>query len=461
VAFAFFNLNDQAMEEKLILAQSLKQWLAGKDSAICKILCHENIEAFCTTKFGNYIARRKDLLSFLPPGKPHEVNDDGTWKKEHRQEIKPARLVQKLLLPGVISNMGLTSKDFEEFANAVKASQVDDEDFELAFRLVQGHDIYHYYLARNYSHVHDTGTMDESCMKHSSCTAFLQVYAENPGQVSLLVLLDKENRTVGRALVWHIDPGTVIMDRIYASDSNTQMFRDYAAKQGWLYKARQCAREDEFTSPFTQLSTEQYFEVSLGIWQFEYYPYLDTFRYLDLDTGLLTNYVSRARKSWVSLYSTEGNTTKDDLVWSNHHDGYILTAGAAWVTGIGYVWINQAYQDNAGRWHLKEKIMLVDGTEHFKHECTELKGLGWIRSIDRPGYRYVKDRRRYYPLDELILVRSSRTYIHRDDAVSLPGGSICHKKNVAFIIAQGAFIPVPGNNTSSPLTVLCRQCTAA
>lgn len=156
MAFAFFNLNDQAMEEKLVLAQSLKQWLAGKDSVICKILCRENIEAFCTTKFGNYIARRKDLLSFLPPGKPHEVNDDGTWKKEHRQEIKPAKLVQKLLLPGVINNMGLTSKDFEEFANAVKASQVDDEDFELAFRLVQGHDIYHYYLARNYSHVHDT-----------------------------------------------------------------------------------------------------------------------------------------------------------------------------------------------------------------------------------------------------------------------------------------------------------------
>lgn len=441
------------MKDKLVLAQSLKDLLAEKETAICQILCSENAETYCTTEFGNYIARRGDMLSFLPAGKLHEVNEDGSWRRSNRQDIKPAKLIQKLLRPGVADSFQLTSKHFEEFANTIKASQANDEDFGFAFRLVQGEDIRHYYYWANYSTKHSTGTMSDSCMRHGRCQSFLDIYVYNPDQVSLLVLLDQEERAVGRALIWKIDKSTTVMDRVYANDANTQVFHDYAHKNGWLHKTYQSAGSDYFTAPLKNTSNKLYFTLRVSLFRFDEYPYMDTFRFLDQESGLLTNKVQQSSKHWVSLCDTDGCTRTDDLLWSEYNNGFIYFDDAVHIRGSGFVWNHQAYQDYLGTWRLKpEMVVLIDGAEHPKEDSVELKGLGWIRSGDKAYYRYVKDRSRYYHLDNLILVPGTRSYIHLDDMVTLFDGSLCHRKNAVFIEEQGVFNrkPKPVRTTRLP-----------
>jgi len=425
------------MEDKLIVAHSLRRLLSTKKTAICAAL---SLETLCTTKFGNYIARRGDKLSFLPAGKQHEVNADGSWKRTNRQDIKPAKLIQKLLRPEIIRQLGITNKDLEDFANLIKASQANDEDFGFTFHLVQGEDIRHYYNQSNYSLRHSTGSVSESCMRYPRCQGYLDIYVHNSNSVSLLVLLDKEAKAVGRALVWKVDPDIVILDRIYASDANTEVFKDYARKNGWLHKTYQNANCNWFTDPDGKSTDDLFFNIHLDRWKFSLYPFLDTFRYLDMDHKLLTNSVRESSPGWISLTSTDGDTRLDNLIWSEYNQGYIDSTRAVYVDQRAFVWTHQAYRDENGNWRLKpDMIVLIDGTQHPKKDSIELKGVGWIRSSQRKYYRYVRDRRTYYPLNDVVLVSGTRMYIHRDDMTILGDGSFCHRKDAVFHEPSGTF----------------------
>ena len=231
----------------------------------------------------NYVDTDGGLLSFLPAGRPHAVYPDQTWSTAGRQTGKPGR-VARMLIPK--DDHGLfADRDFESFANIIKATDVNRA---ATFMLVTGNDIKYWYDGYRYSD--GTGSLEMSCMRHTRCRDFFGIYIDNPDIVSMLILVNKDSDLLmGRALVWHI-PGceTPIMDRVYGSDSVKQAFRHHAETHGWYSRAFQSF---EHETMFVKQGELVYLDIRVKLPNYRYhlYPYLDTLKYFDWNTGCFAN----------------------------------------------------------------------------------------------------------------------------------------------------------------------------
>ena len=68
----------------------------------------------------NYITfRNNGNISYLPEGRKHMTNDDGTWSRDGRQEGRPAKVMRKLFTKNALKT--LKDSDFEIFNNKYKA----------------------------------------------------------------------------------------------------------------------------------------------------------------------------------------------------------------------------------------------------------------------------------------------------------------------------------------------------
>ena len=99
------------------------------------------------------------------------------------------------------------------------------------------------------------------------------------------------------------------MDRVYTvRDSDAQLFDEYANKRGWLNEDSMGHRD------FIKMI------VKLNHWRFEEYPYMDTFKCLNVSEG----YLSSDEDKWPSpgfwkLEDTGGGYDGDNLVYSDYH----------------------------------------------------------------------------------------------------------------------------------------------
>jgi len=226
------------------------------------------------------------------------------------------RLVNQIF-PGKYS-----SKEVEEFVNNFKNINKPSEN---KFLLVKGEDIRKYYLVSNYEQ--EAGDLGNSCMRYDKCQKYLDIYVKNPEIVSLLVYVTEEDKVLGRALVWKlndhksrdIEDAEIFMDRIYGKDDSvTQLFRDYSDKQGWSRRTY---------SGYSQVRNVTYkgeehsyvdIRIKLDNSNFNYYPYMDTFKRLRISDNLLFN-DDNEEEDW-SLTCTDGTYDDFDGVWSDYHD---------------------------------------------------------------------------------------------------------------------------------------------
>lgn len=238
---------------------------------------------WCThDEFGNFLTFRNGLITYMPAGRNQQLNVDGTWRRDGRQEGRPGRIARKFLMEEFLRQ--LNDKDFEVFSNALKAQDVSSYG---KFMLVSGEDIRYWYNGRNYKD--RQGSLTSSCMRYDNCSGYLDLYVENQDLINMLCLVDpSDERLLARALVWNTEQGTVL-DRIYGSDVSVEAFRDYATNQGWLRRER-----NSYEQPTHFLDADENpirFRATLALdkWRFNYYPYMDTFKYLDTTSGSLTN----------------------------------------------------------------------------------------------------------------------------------------------------------------------------
>jgi len=226
------------------------------------------------------------------------------------------RLVNQIF-PGKYS-----SKEVEEFVNNFKNINKPSEN---KFLLVKGEDIRKYYLVSNYEQ--EAGDLGNSCMRYDKCQKYLDIYVKNPEIVSLLVYVTEEDKVLGRALVWKlndhkssdIEDAEIFMDRIYGKDDSvTQLFRDYSDKQGWSRRTY---------SGYSQVRNVTYkgeehsyvdMRIKLDNANFNYYPYMDTFKRLRISDNLLFN-DDNEEEDW-SLTCTDGTYEDFGGVWSDYHD---------------------------------------------------------------------------------------------------------------------------------------------
>ncbi len=234
-------------------------------------------------------------ISYLTTERIGIIDESEYWTSSRRFHMKPGGFISK-----VFNN--ISPKDIEIFSNLYRA-EARKPKFE--FRIVKGEDIRNYY---HYSkHANDNGSLGVSCMRYDSCQKLFNMYVENTDKISLLVMFNEHEQVLGRALLWNFD-GNKIMDRIYSvNDEQLQFyFKKWANENGYWFKAQQ----NWYNSiQFERLGEGKKifkFDIKLNDSEFRYYPYMDTFKFFNPDTGTFSNYRPEGRDHY-TLCSSDGS----------------------------------------------------------------------------------------------------------------------------------------------------------
>jgi len=223
-----------------------------------------------------------------------DADDVRVWSTS-RNNIKIGRLVRAIL---TVAKIPFVDKDIEDFTNQYKATYDFAADVLKQFDIVKGGKIAYWYSESNY--VDGGGTLNNSCMADVS-EDYFDIYTQNP-QVSLVILYGDEGNVVedkyqaslikGRALLWECEidgQKATFMDRIYtANDSDTNLFKQFAEKNGWWYKDSQSMEPNEY---FTDGNNKKKARIIVRLNDADWreYPYCDTMCYIFLDSDIASN----------------------------------------------------------------------------------------------------------------------------------------------------------------------------
>jgi hypothetical protein len=320
-----------------------------------------------------------------------------------RNSIALGKFVNKLF-PGKYND-----REREEFVNKFKAVIDKGEEFEL----VEGEDINHWYWYENY--LENKGTLGSSCMREKR--GLFGIYTENPEVCKLLILKDGD-KIVGRALVWKLNSikksGRIVegpewfMDRQYTIlESDVEKFRTYAKERGWVYKSnnnhhsfeRVIYNGEEFNAEL---------KVEVKAKDYRRYPYMDTFRRFDTDTGFLYNDDERS-SDYAGQYILEDTgggyeeieagvwseyhyrrIPEEDAVWSECVDSYLDRDSAVHVT-TGFRrhlgWYPDDYDDIVFDEWIEEYIHVDDSvySEHYGYYIYDVNAVSVIHDIESDG----------------------------------------------------------------------------
>lgn len=211
----------------------------------------------------NYIdlTDKNDTISFLDNKRFDRVKTgEDVFNNNLRQEMRIGRFLQMI-------NPYTNKKSLDEKINAFKSTYNGIISQDSKFEVVSGEEIVKWYNESTY--VQGNGSLNKSCMRHDNCEDKLySMYAYNSKIVEMLILVNKENKLEGRALIWTVhDPDIIYMDRIYTVyQENVNRFLEYAKNRG--YKNYNHGYDDQMRI---------FFERDLG--SSSENPYMDTFRY--------------------------------------------------------------------------------------------------------------------------------------------------------------------------------------
>jgi hypothetical protein len=260
-----------------------------------------------------YAVLNKDCLSLS------DYDDSGIWTTA-RNPIRIGRLVRPLLRSAGIA---VVDRDIEEFTNQWKATYDFAADTLKQFDIVKGSSIAYWYDNNDEDKYADGGgTLNNSCMSGVE-DFYFEIYTSN-SQVSLVILYDDEgqlqdgkytsSKIKGRAILWdaEINGNNVkFMDRIYTThDSDVELFKQFAQKNGWFYKDIQSMTPLEY---ITDGNTRSRYEIVVKVdnADCDSYPYVDTMCFCFTDSNELRNKQDEGDDSMRVLRSTEGEWFED------------------------------------------------------------------------------------------------------------------------------------------------------
>ena len=259
----------EIFKDKSEVAKTLLYKRLNKD-----ILVDEHINFICVS------VNDPTKISYLTQDRIENIaksETDDYWTTSKRFACKPGAFIGKIL-------KDISPKEVENFASLYKTFASKQE---LEFRIVSGKDILKYYHQDNY--FNQNGSLGNSCMKSNSCQDYFDIYTQNP-MISMLVMLAPNEKLLGRALLWQIGEEK-IMDRIYTIQDDTHFHHmtKWAIDNGYVHKAYQNWQSCQ-TFFDGQNEIEKKLSLKLTNWTFKKYPYLDSFKWLDMNNGMLTNY---------------------------------------------------------------------------------------------------------------------------------------------------------------------------
>jgi len=288
-------------------------------------------------------------LTYLGKKKLTVLSNNGKWLPQSRTQIKFGKGLRKI----VGNNASyLTSQVYETFHNFTYSKFHFNDSFEI----VSGLDIADAYHGDNYAS--GSGSLNSSCMRYSECQHYLDIYTENP-QIELLISKNTAGKITGRALILKTvfdDNPVTIMDRIYGQDKTIQAFKDYATKNGMLHKRDQNYHNPVLVAPNGSL-VRDIVRIPLSKTRYNEYPYMDTFKYIDWENNVITNYPIST--SNIKCESTQGNYSYVD---SHEDDDYVQLPN-----GESILAENAGYCEHLDEWHHLDDIHWSDEHNTYLH----------------------------------------------------------------------------------------------
>lgn len=320
-------LNELILSDRLLFVlNKINNETKGGDRISKKLLyLNNNTDYGFNISYIN-ITDKIDHISYISSNKIKDTNYN--WTK-NRNSQKIGRFLYQILKED--------AKSIEDFVNKFKTEiKLLNDNFN--FKLIKGKDITKYYSEKYY--VPGGGSLNKSCMRHDKCQSYFYFYESNDNKVNMLVLYDDtKTKIIGRSLIWYIDePKITIMDRIYTTfDSDKELFMQYAKNMKWYYKKTQSPTEKKFID-FKGNEIELNCKILLKKEKYQYYPYLDTFYFYDVNDNYLTNDLSEYKKNKyiIRLRSTDGgNKGNENFVYDRYNDDYISILSSK-STSTGY-----------------------------------------------------------------------------------------------------------------------------
>lgn len=184
------------------------------------------------------ITNRNDTISFLPKDRIERLsiwNDDDPESKKLlystplRQEMKLSKFIQMI-------NPYTDKKSLDMKINTYKSAYNNLILANHNFKIVSGEEIRFWYNEDNY--YPGSGSLNKSCMRNRMDK--LDVFCNSPDKVRLLIMIDENNKLMGRALLWKVDePKCFYLDRIYTVFEEDEIsFIKYAMDRNWRYFKR-------------------------------------------------------------------------------------------------------------------------------------------------------------------------------------------------------------------------------
>jgi hypothetical protein len=312
---------------KLTFSNSLIELLTGMElhgDAVAAALAKASKYAHCHARKvpGNYYSYREKagMISYLPAGRALVHTESGTWARDGRQEMKPAKWARSVLAGWQLAR--LRDEDFSAFASKFAAAEN-----AAAVRLELCDDVGAVYGCRNYSDY-----VGGSCMQaypgagdNGKGEAVGPFYREAGAQV--LAIWRGDGRLEARAIFWpemHIS-GRVVpaVDRVYASPEHSEMFRAWARENGAAVKGNLNGRGNAWELGGEHLGYGGYVVPSGDVDGVDFFPYLDTFRFQDESGNLCAN---DEEDETVYEYCCTGGGREE----RNRHEGQVQLHDGTW-----------------------------------------------------------------------------------------------------------------------------------
>ena len=216
-----------------------------------------------------------------------DITDDNLLKikgDKHNITTKPGKYIKQS-----IKDVNDVDKKSEEFTNSIKSFKIKDL---INFVELKGDGCHKNFSIYSDSKINGTHYLKGDCMRHNSCSNYFEIIEKNPKVISILYgFID--GKYIGFSIIYNCD-GQKYYDKIYGYNiEHAVLIELECLKRG--YKNLYDKNLD--------------LDIQLDEWIFDYYPYKDSFKYLNINKGILST------KNKSDLYD------EDKIVILNNTDG--------------------------------------------------------------------------------------------------------------------------------------------
>lgn len=271
-------------KRKFVLHKELVVKLDQRDLNVDdKLLSNELFDILISynSELSNKILKNFDNLEVIDNMKDLTLLKNGfisykTNNKIIKSKIGKAILKVLTIAKEPIINTSSFNSKLETLTNYLKACTGG----AVGFKEIKGKAIKNYYHESFYDWDNNIGTLAKSCMRHSGCQEWLDLYVDNCSLLIYSLPKGVKGKITGRALLWQLDTGEIFMDRIYGDDATRALFVSYAQEKNYIFKRQQKHDDKEFfIKNNNEIKQTIKFKLKKSLSSYTTYPYLDTFTY--------------------------------------------------------------------------------------------------------------------------------------------------------------------------------------